>query len=437
MAGPTTLPAVAGVLLALAPTPITDQALRAEIDRLAAAVSGARHLPFHGPLPARPVGREALRAEIGATVASGMSDASARAEGRLLGRLGLLPKEADYERLLADKYAGASVPSYDPTTRRLSVPDFVPLEAQAIPLAHEVAHAVADQRFGIRRLLQIQPDGSHRLDGDAERARLALVEGDATLAALEIADPTESFLDHSTLAALDANLRGEAGATRAPLWFVAVDRFEHVDGLEFVAHVRARRPWSAVDALWSDPPASSAEVLHPERYEACVAPIAVGEDLLPTLPGAGRPQASGVLGELVVRTWLAARLPPEIAARAAAGWAGDRAGIYAPPPPQPGPDAGAPPPAAEPFAWLTIWDDGAEAEDFERAAIAAGVHTVARRAEAVGMLLGVHEPEATPVLAAMLETWHRQEAAARKAAAKSRKGAHPSCARGDHTAHER
>lgn len=434
MAAPTTLPAVAAVLLALAPAPITADALHAEVQRLVASVSAARHLPFRGPLAARAVGREEMQAELAATLAGGLPGNGLGAGPRFLKRLGLIPAGADYGQLLADACAAAPVPRYDPTTRRLVVPDFVPLEAQALPLAHEVAHAVADQRFGVRRLLQIAPDGSHGLDGDAERARLAVVEGDAMLSALELADPTESFLDQRALGALTAGLGGAAAAApRTPPWLSALDRFEHVDGLEFMARVRARRPWSAVDALWSDPPGSSAEVLHPERYEACLAPTPVPEGLLPTLPGSGRPEATDVLGELVVRTWLAAALPTEIAARAAAGWAGDRAGIYRSAP-RPAPDAGAPANRAaldEPFAWLTLWDDGAEAEDFARAADAAGVHTVARRAEAVALVLGVPEPDATAALAGMLDGWRREQAVARKAAARARRGTPAGCAHRD------
>jgi hypothetical protein len=306
-----------------------------------------------------------------------------------------------------------------------------------LPLAHEIAHAVADQRFGIRRLLQIAPDGSHRLDGDAERARLALVEGDATLSALELADPSETFLDRRALAALTARLGGAAAGPRTPPWLSALERFEHVDGLLFVARVRARRPWSAIDALWSDPPASTAEVLHPEKYEACEAPIAVAEELLPTLPGIGRPAVSNVLGELVARTWLATAMPPEIAARAAAGWAGDRAGIYQPPPRAatdmagPSPTAGdtnAPPAQSEPLVWLTLWDDGAEAEDFAHAAAATGVHTIARRAEAVAIVLGLPDADATAVLAETLDRWHRQQAATRKAHGHGRRTAKVGCA---------
>ena len=57
----------------------------------------------------------------------------------------------------------------------------------------------------------------------------------------------------------------------------------------------ARGPWSAVDALWTDPPASTEQGLHPEKYDACEAPIAVDEATLPGLPGFGRPTATDVL----------------------------------------------------------------------------------------------------------------------------------------------
>ena len=103
----------------------------------------------------------------------------------------------------------------------------------------------------------------------------------------------------------------------------------HVDGFLFVAGVRARQPWSAVDALWRDPPASSEQVLHRAKYEACENPIPVPEAVLPAVPGFDRPKASDVMGELVVRAWLSTALPADVAARAAAGWAGDRAAVYA------------------------------------------------------------------------------------------------------------
>ena len=55
---------------------------------------------------------------------------------------------------------------YDATTGTLLVPSFLPFEAQRTEIAHEIAHAVADQRFGLRRFLRIASEGESRLDGD-------------------------------------------------------------------------------------------------------------------------------------------------------------------------------------------------------------------------------------------------------------------------------
>ncbi len=371
-------------------------------------------------------------------------------EERILEQLGLIPASTDYVALLERTFApnSAAGAHYDVTLHRLLVPDFVPLDAQRLALTHEIAHAIADRHFGIRRVLGIGPDGRRALDGDEQRARLALVEGDADLATLEVLDPGESFLEAREQQLLTVRLRAAgapaaaagagrpaaaavgagrpAAATAArPSWLARLGAFAHVDGFEFVARVRARQPWSAVDALWADPPASTEQVLHPEKYDACEEPIPVDESLLPDLPGFGRPKATDVLGELVMRAWLATRLPAELAERAAAGWGGDRAGIYAASPASP-PDGGVAP--QPPLAWLTVWDDGAEAADFARAASAAGVRAVARRGEAVALLLGTDD-DSPSALAEMLDGWHQQQTAARKAARRRRRGADPGCPR--------
>src|SRR5205823_1188928 len=158
---------------------------------------------------------------------------------------------------------------YDPGSRRLFVADWIPLDKQRAALAHGIAHALADRRFGLRQTLQIGPDGRHRLDGDAERARQALIEGDAMEAALELGDPHGAgvFLGTRALPATAERLRAAAGG--AGVGFPqALSLFTHVDGLLFVARVRARAGWAAVDALWTDPPQSSEQVLHPDKYDA-------------------------------------------------------------------------------------------------------------------------------------------------------------------------
>ena len=457
---------MAAVALAASAAPLTDATLRPQLDRLVAAVAAARHLPYAGTLPARAVTREEWSRAVLVAVGEATQSPAMRTEGELLRRLGLPVGQragdagGDFGAGAAEAYGDAAAPRarYDAATGRLLVPDFIPFETQRIDVVHEIAHAVADQHFGLRRLLEVAPDGTSRLDGDARRARLALVEGDALLAGLELADPRETFLGAHELTALAARLR--AAESGAPSWFVDLGQFTHLDGLLFVAGVRAHRPWSAVDALWADPPASTEQVLHPEKYEACEAPLAVDEAALPALPGYGRPAGSDVLGEMVLRSWLALAVSPEVAERAAAGWGGDRAALYRPTPGAAPADGGAPAPGA-PLAWTTVWDDAGEADDFARAArqvlarlsgadadaggeadravfsslreasSSRGAFALARRGDAVVLLLAAPEP-AEATLDAMLEAVRPR--ATRKAAPRPRRAAQPGCPRRDRAA---
>jgi hypothetical protein len=460
VAGSTIL-AVSAALLLLAATPVTDDAVRAEVDQLIPAVSAARRLAFKGPLPARAVGREAIRDHLAASVNASIVSADLGAEETILKALGLIPVDTDYAKLLVASASSLPVPHYDRSTRRLLVPDFLPLEKQRLLLVHEIAHAVADHRFGLTRFLE--NTGGPRPDGDEARARLALVEGDATLTALAHADPRGTFLGPRALdtvirqmsRAVDSSWNpervpnlprqaraGEAGPPPREMegprrWPAEVARFTHVDGFAFVARVRARQPWSAVDRLWSEPPISTEQVLHPDKYDACEAPLRVDEELLPALPGFGRPKSSHVLGELLVRIWLARALPPELAERAAAGWAGDRAGLYADA--IASPDGGVLPPRPPTvLAWLTVWDDPGEAEELARAAASlARGPAVARRDEAVALLFNGSDPTpAPPELQQMLDAWARQKAATAAKAKRTkggppRRAAQPGCPRRD------
>ena len=419
------------VLLATGVAPITDAAMREETGRLATQLGALRRIPLRGPLDRQLVTREEARAEIARSVTAALTGSDMATEERVLQRLGLLPAGSDYIELLTQSLNETPASSYDPASRRLYVADWVPLERQRAALAHEIAHALADQRFGLRRTLQISPDGGHRLDRDAERAREALIEGDANTAALELDDARGVFLGAHELPALAERLRATAtGNGRWQPWIRAVSLFTHVDGLLFVARVRARETWSGVDALWLDPPQTTEQVLHPEKYEARELGVRIDPAPLGALEPGFRLGGGAVLGELGVRTWLATAVAPEVAARAAAGWGGDRAVLFVPPAERPV-DAAAAPPSEPVLAWLTLWDDPLEAEDFARAACAAlarlagsprvpaldeAGRAVARsgeqlyalgwRRDAVALLLGAPEGSES-ALAEMLEGWQR------------------------------
>jgi hypothetical protein len=91
-----------------------------------------------------------------------------------------------------------------------------------------------------------------------------------------------------------------------------------------VAALRRRQPWSAVDAAFAKPPASTEQILHPERYQAGEQPIAI--DITPPASLAAWQLAqSTVWGELGVALFLRTHgVDSAQAAIAAEGWGGDR-----------------------------------------------------------------------------------------------------------------
>jgi hypothetical protein len=136
-------------------------------------------------------------------------------------------------------------------------------------LAHELTHALQDQNFGLEPRLD-------QLKGDDDRA-LALkcvAEGDATLAGFAYA---VGRMDDSTADALANNLKQlpqalAAEAPDTPAGLSVPLLFQYSDGVRFVAEAYRHGGWSAVDALYRNPPQSSHQILHPELYFDAPAP---------------------------------------------------------------------------------------------------------------------------------------------------------------------
>src|SRR5690606_2538846 len=105
---------------------------------------------------------------------------------------------------------------------------------------------------------------------------------------------------------------------RAPRAIQEALLFPYVDGLEFMQKVAVLG-----ERLWEQPPASTEQVLHPDRYIRGDLPLTVR--LLSGPPEGWDVVHEETLGELGVLTILAhAELELERRLRAAEGWGGDR-----------------------------------------------------------------------------------------------------------------
>ena len=154
--------------------------------------------------------------------------------------------------------------------------------------------------------------------------------------------------------------------------------FQYDAGSGFAAAAYLRGGWPAVDAAHRDPPASSEQVLHPEKYfDARDRPIAVAIGGTEELERQGWTRVfEDTFGELDVRVLAGRVFDPLRAGSIAAGWGGDRVRALA---------RG----DALVIVWLSAWDTETDAIELADALPSLFPEAaVERRGTRVLMLLG-------------------------------------------------
>jgi hypothetical protein len=122
----------------------------------------------------------------------------------------------------------------------------------------------------------------------------------------------------------------------------------YLAGRDFIRALHGQGGWPAVRKAWDDPPRSTEQVLHPEKYMAREEPRRVSGR---SAPAGGRLIQEGVLGEALTRTLLG-----EGSDAAAAGWGGDLYQVW---------DVG----GRTLVVWRTEWDNAADGREFQDSAI--------------------------------------------------------------------
>jgi len=291
--------------------------------------------------------------------------------------LGLLPENLDVRALLLRLMGEQVVGYYDADEKHLVVRDDImrgfaqqndhesgaqsELAEARIVLLHELVHALQDQHLKLSEHIHAERDT------DASNAFHALVEGDATLAMIGYALEREQVPLHR-LTGNPAQVRSFSDVVRrSPLAGSELEQApaivrvpllsSYVDGLAFCASLHGRGSFSAVDAAHSEPPSSTEQVLHPERFAQLDAPTVVQLQVLPELDSAGYEVVrEDTLGELELGVYFGQAGTQEDAKRAADGWDGDRIRVYS--------RAGYP----TAVVWLSVWDTVHDAEQAQTAA---------------------------------------------------------------------
>ena len=307
------------------PTPpgatLEPSAFQPDMDQIRAQVESLRELRANSPVQQKLITREQLAARLNQKVEEDYSPEEARDDARALAAFGLVDPEFDFFTYLLEVQSEGILGFYDPEEKTMYViADGSFGGFERMTYAHEYTHVLQDQVF-VFDLLHI---GDEDCQNDSERcgAIQALYEGDASLVQLEwitqyatrqdLEDIQEAYVSFDT-PVLDQG---------PPFYSKQLD-FIYGTGYEFVTGLRDTGGWAAVDRAYDQPPLSTEQILHPEKYPGdppkLLDPITFGEAL-----GIGwREVDTGVLGELYTRYILEEQLPEDRAALAAAGWGGD------------------------------------------------------------------------------------------------------------------
>lgn len=361
---------------------------RALADRISLVVERLRGLTFKNPVAVKIVDDAEARKHFKARLDKFWPSDQVELEQKAYIQLGLLPPGTHILAMLLDLLEEQAGGYYDPSTQTFFLLRDMPGSAAPILMAHELTHALDDQNFGLDPLLSAASK-----DDDRGTAMGAVVEGSGTLVmtAYMTQELEAGRLSRSALVELGKTDAGKAMKLRAaPALLQRMLMAPYLLGPTFLDRGDVSRVAAGViaprdiDRALNHPPASTEQILHPEKYwnraQRDDPRRVVLPDLQATVGGNAKRRLTATLGELTLAVLAgagavdpanaAAASPASWTNAAASGWGGDQLQYYE------GDNGSA-------TVLATVWDTPKDAIEFEAALGSAPAKTVLRRDDAV------------------------------------------------------
>ncbi|MDA0770588.1 MAG: hypothetical protein BZY79_03495 [SAR202 cluster bacterium Casp-Chloro-G4] len=266
--------------------------------------------------------------------------------------LGLLQPEDDLEDITREVFLQQVTALFDDASGRL----YVLSDAPNLGPAEELSYAsvflagVQEQVFFVSDLRRAARESGN---SDEYRALTAFASGEVAQIQQGY---VQTYFTESELAEVTRPIPGNR-LESAPQVVRDVTLFPQREGSDFVGTVyQSAGSWQGVDDVYSSPPVSTEQIIHPEKYLAGEKPdIPALPDITADMGRGWELVAEDTLGEFLLRTFLEKNLDAFTASAAAAGWGGDRYLLLI------GPEA-------ERLLVLSInWDSIFDATEFEEA----------------------------------------------------------------------
>lgn len=247
--------------------------------------------------------------------------------------LGLLPRDFDllsfYKELYSEQIAGF----YDDEAKEMFVVRGSGFDGpEKMTYAHEYTHVLQDQNYDLRNGLMVN-DKDCKKESERCAAITALIEGDASLTEFTWLYQYASDQDRSDIQTFYQSYKSPVYDSAPP--FMKEDfLFPYSSGQEFVQVLHDQGGWQAVNNAYVNPPVSTEQIMHPNRYPSDT-PVIVSLPDISSVLGEGWMQIEdNVVGEWYTYLILAKGYRPEtqiddtVARIAAEGWGGDAYQVY-------------------------------------------------------------------------------------------------------------
>ncbi|MCS7023813.1 MAG: hypothetical protein NZV14_03345 [Bryobacteraceae bacterium] len=247
-----------------------------EIDELLRELEKITGLKSLRKVPSDTISKENLKKFLEERIQEAVKPEEIRAEQIALQMLGFVPAEFDLKKMTIDLLTEQAAAFYDYKKKRLFLLDSNASSLQRPILVHELAHALADQHFDLEKyLLKGKSD-------DAALARMAVMEGQATWLMSEyvLSQLGASLKRTPEMAEWMNRLSGSSGGLypvfdSAPLYLRETLMFPYTKGVLFQNAVIAKMGDAGFAEVFRNPPASSQQILHPQKYFDRERPVSV------------------------------------------------------------------------------------------------------------------------------------------------------------------
>lgn len=271
-------------LLLLAVFPVSQVPDRALVTATVDDLASTTGFPLRKPVSFEILSRKQVSQFMDDRIKEAVKPDEIRAEELTLKKLGFVPTDFRLRETMLSLLAEQTAAFYDYHRKKLYLIDWTSSSLRASATVHELAHALADQSYSLEKFARRVEH-----DSEASAARQAVVEGQADWLMRDYikrhpAETTSGVVSDPESTIFD----------KAPLYLRETLTFPYNEGETFQQAVYAKFGKAAFRKVFEEPPVSTQQILHPEKYFAGQKPVKVS---LPSLRKMHR-LVEGPLGEL-------------------------------------------------------------------------------------------------------------------------------------------